>query len=130
MARRLLGISDRVPGELGHRLRARRDRWLFPEATSGTEQWQRVTLNEAVRAHIASIGPERLTAAEISGDAQAAHPWKAFTSLNFPDFDLCAPLAGQGPFDVVICEQVLEHVVDPCAAARNLHGLCAPGGHV
>ena len=30
----------------------------------------------------------------------------------------------------MICEQVLEHVVDPCAAARNLHGLCVPGGHV
>ena len=30
----------------------------------------------------------------------------------------------------MICEQVLEHVVDPWAAAANLRGLCAPGGHV
>lgn len=130
MARRLLGVADRLPGQIGRRVRAQRDRWLFPEATSGTEQWQRVTLNRAVAAHIESLGPSGLTAAEISGEAQAAHAWKAFTSLNFPDFDLCAPLAGQGPFDVVICEQVLEHVVDPWAAARNLYGLCAPGGHV
>ena len=41
-----------------------------------------------------------------------------------------APLTGQGPFDVVICEQVIEHVSDPCAAAANLRGLCAAGGHV
>jgi len=25
---------------------------------------------------------------------------------------------------------VIEHVVDPVAAAANLRGLCAPGGHV
>src|SRR5262249_51653689 len=31
---------------------------------------------------------------------------------------------------VVICEQVLEHVVDPCAAAANLRALCVPSGHV
>ena len=30
----------------------------------------------------------------------------------------------------MICEQVLEHVVDPWRAAANLRGLCAPGGHV
>ncbi|GAC1490008.1 MAG: hypothetical protein NVS1B9_11140 [Solirubrobacteraceae bacterium] len=102
---------------------------LLPEATSGTEQWQRVMLNRAVDEHIAQLGPERLTAAEISGDAHAVKPWRRHTSLNYPEFDLCAPLE-HGNFDVVICEQVLEHVVDPCRAAANLRGLCRSGGHV
>ena len=30
----------------------------------------------------------------------------------------------------MICEQVLEHVPDPCAAVDNLRALCAPGGRV
>ncbi len=30
----------------------------------------------------------------------------------------------------MICEQVLEHVPDPWAAARNLRELCLPGGRV
>ena len=51
-------------------------------------------------------------------------------SLDYPEFDLCAPLGERRPFDVVICEQVLEHVADPWTAAENLRGLCAPGGHV
>jgi SAM-dependent methyltransferase len=51
-------------------------------------------------------------------------------SLDFPEFDLCAPLEGERTFDVVICEQVLEHVPDPWAAAANLRRLCAPGGLV
>jgi SAM-dependent methyltransferase len=112
------------------RLRRIRDRLLLPEATSGADQWQRVALNEAVRAHIVSLDPPSRTAVEISGDAQAGHAWRSFTSLNYPGFDLCAPLEGRGTFDVVICEQVIEHVVDPVLAAENLRGLCSPGGHV
>ena len=51
-------------------------------------------------------------------------------TLNYPEFDLCAPLEEERRFDVVICEQVLEHVPDPWAAARNLKELCLPGGRV
>lgn len=108
---------------------AARRAWL-PEAGSAAEHWQRVVLNESVRRHIEGLGPPAKTAAEISGDFHARHPWKAFTSLNYPEFDLCAPLQGAERYDVVICEQVLEHVVDPIRAAENLRGLCAAGGHV
>jgi SAM-dependent methyltransferase len=101
-----------------------------PDASSGAEQWQRVMLNRAVREHLSSLPPERLSAVEISGDAYAELGWRRFESLNYPEFDLCAPLAGQGPFDVVICEQVIEHVPDPGVAATNLKRLAAPGGHV
>lgn len=130
MARRLLGVLDRIPGQPGERLRSARDRALFPEATSGTDQWQRVVLNRAVSAHIESLGPVQLTAAEISGDGRAGHGWKHFASLNYPEFDLCAPLTDGARYDVVICEQVIEHVVDPWGAVKNLRGLCNPGGHV
>jgi SAM-dependent methyltransferase len=111
-------------------LRRLRDRLLLPEAASGTDQWQRAVLNRAVDDHIESLGPEALTAVEISGEAHASRPWKRFVSLTYPDFDLCAPLGERERFDVVICEQVIEHVEDPCGAARNLRGLCRPGGQV
>lgn len=130
MARRVLSRWRAATPDRAGRLRALRDRLRLLEATSGQTQWQRVTLNAAVSRHIDSLGPERLRGAEISGDAQASRPWRHFTSLNFPDFDLCAPLNGHERFDVVICEQVIEHVVDPVKAAENLRGLCAPGGHV
>jgi SAM-dependent methyltransferase len=113
-------------------IRAARDRLLLPEARSGGEQWQRVILDRSVDDHLAALGPASLSAAEISGDSQASKPWRRFVSLDYPAFDLCAPLADdvRGQFDVVVCEQVLEHVVDPHAAAANLRGLCVPGGHV
>ena len=126
MARRLLRSGLPRP------LWALADRFRGAEATGGADQWQRVVLNRAVHDHLRSLHPERLEAAEISGEGRAMLGWAGFTSLDYPAFDLCAPLAAEhaGRYDVVVCEQVLEHVVDPCAAAANLSGLCRPGGHV
>jgi SAM-dependent methyltransferase len=114
---------------LARRALTRIDRAVFPEASSGSDQWQRVVMNDAVRAHIDSIGPAALTAVEISGNAHQDLGWKSFRSLDYPEFDICAPTP-QDEFDVVICEQVLEHVIDPWGAVRNLRALCRPGGHV
>ncbi|MEJ7583573.1 MAG: methyltransferase domain-containing protein [Acidimicrobiales bacterium] len=119
--RRVLSTASKV--------RNRIDPLIFPEATGGEDQWQRVVMNDAVSRHIDSLGPSSLTAAEISGDAQAGKGWKSYVSLNYPDFDLCAPLTDPEQYDVVICEQVLEHVVDPFLAAEHLFQLCRPGGH-
>jgi hypothetical protein len=46
----------------------------------------------------------------------------------YPEFDICEPIAEPERFDVVICEQVLEHVPDPFLAASHLRELCVPGG--
>jgi SAM-dependent methyltransferase len=123
------GLGGRFP-RVTTRLRAARDRLLLPEAASGSEQWQRVPMIEAVDRYIERLDPPTRTAAEISGDAHASKPWKRHISLNYPEFDLCAPLEDRGTFDVVICEQVIEHVLDPWTAAANLRGLCARGGSV
>jgi SAM-dependent methyltransferase len=124
------GDIFRLPWGIARQAVDRVDTTLFPEAASAGDQWQRVVMNRAIDAHIASLGPSTLSAAEISGDTHAGKPWKRYTSLNYPDFDLCAPVEDRGSFDVVICEQVLEHVVDPFGAARNLRELTSPAGHV
>jgi hypothetical protein len=105
-------------------------RVVFPESAGASDQWQRVIMNEQIAAHLERLGPSRLSAAEISGDAHANRGWKEFCSLNYPDFDLCAPITTADRYDVVICEQVLEHVVDPFLAGQHLFDLCRPGGHV
>jgi SAM-dependent methyltransferase len=112
--------------------RARRagDRLLYPETASPAEHGQRVVLNTKVSERIDALDAPRLRAAEISGDAYAGIPWKEHRSLNHPEFDLCAPIAEPRRFDVVICEQVLEHVPDPWLAAEHLRELTVPGGHV
>jgi SAM-dependent methyltransferase len=120
----------RKPAEIIRRAADRIDRALYPEATSATDQWQRIVMNRAIEDHIESLDPSSRSAAEISGDTHSRQPWRAYTSLNYPDFDICEPVRDRGKFDVVICEQVLEHVIDPWRAAANLRELTVPGGHV
>lgn len=78
---------------------------------------------------ISALPVTELTAAEVSGESWSALPWREYEALHFPDFDLCDPRPA-GPYDVVICEQVLEHVIDPFLAATSLAALCRPGGRV
>ena len=106
------------------------DRAAFPEAASAPEQWQRVVMNSEIDKHITALDPRRLSAVEISGSLHAGRPWREYVELSYPEFDLCAPLTEERRFDVVICEQVIEHVDEPVSAVRNLRELCAPGGEV
>jgi SAM-dependent methyltransferase len=106
------------------------DRAVYPGTNAPADHWVRTILNRAVDGHINTLGPTTLNAAEISGQNHASRPWLSYTSLTYPEFDVCAPLELEQRFDVVICEQVLEHVPDPWAAARNLRELSRPGGHV
>jgi len=94
------------------------------------DQWCRIVMNRAIAEHLAGLHPEQLRAFEVSGTSHRHHGWAEHVSSRYPDFDICAPTAELDTYDVVICEQVLEHVEDPWRAARTLHDLCVPGGHV
>jgi SAM-dependent methyltransferase len=125
-------VTSRWPGTVRKAvapLARRVDERLFPEAGSAGDQSQRVVMDRAVNRFLRSLGPGKLTCVEISGEAKGALGWKQFVSLNYPQFDICDPTP-QDTYDVVVCEQVLEHVIDPFLAAANLRALCNPGGHV
>jgi SAM-dependent methyltransferase len=130
MARPVLRPAPARLAGLARRAQAARSRLLLTEADSGSDQWQRTILNRSVDQYLSALGPSGLDAAEISGSAHAGKPWRSHVNLDYPEFDLCAPLRDRNRFDVVICEQVIEHVLDPWVAAENLRGLCVAGGHV
>jgi SAM-dependent methyltransferase len=112
--------------------RARRlpDPVRYPHTDEPLQHWQRIVLNDAIREYLDSLGTGQLRGAEISGETHADRPWKEYASLMYPEFDLLADVEQGGRYDVVICEQVLEHVADPFRAAANLRELCAAGGRV
>ena len=94
-------------------------------------QWLREVCWNDMHRTFTHLGPERLDVAEISGAHWAGFGWASHRTLNFPEFDLCEPPSPlPALFDLVICEQVLEHVRNPLAATRTLRELCRPGGHV
>jgi hypothetical protein len=83
-----------------------------------------------VDSYLRALPASEHSALEISGDFYRDLGWRDYEQWHYPDFDVCAPGEITRQFDVVICDQVLEHVVDPFAAARTLADLCRDGGHV
>lgn len=91
--------------------------------------WGRIVMDRDIASFFESLPATGLDAFEISGSAHGKRPWKSYRATEFSEFDLCTtePLAAE--FDIVICEQVLEHVVDPIQAVENLYLMLRPGGH-
>ncbi len=113
------GLKDAIGKPLGIR------------GVAPNEQWQRTVMNRTIDEWITAARPGGLNAVEVSGNERHHHRWASYTTLTYPEYDLCAPsTTPPGQVDVVICEQVLEHVAAPWLALERLWELTAPGGHV
>jgi SAM-dependent methyltransferase len=91
--------------------------------------YAREVMNKDINAWFSTLAVGSLDAVEVSGTVRSNLGWRSYTSLQYPQFDIVTS-APPSEFDVVVCEQVLEHVPDPCAAIRNLRRLTRPGGHI
>jgi SAM-dependent methyltransferase len=134
MMARVRSMAEARARRLWHRLPLRiRERLAFVSyAVHGApplRQYAREEMNRDIAEWFAELDPATLDAVEVSGNARSALGWKSYTSLHYPDFDLVKS-EPPGQYDVVICEQVLEHVPDPDAAVRNLRGLARPDGRI
>lgn len=92
-------------------------------------QWCRLVMNERISAVLDGLPAGLCDAVEVSGDQHGGRPWRSYRRLSYPEFDLCSP-STVDQYDVVICEQVIEHVRDPGTAVSTLRELCRPGGVV
>src|SRR6185369_12620355 len=54
---------------------------------------------------------------------------KHYKAVDYPDFDICKDALPR-KFNVVIADQVLEHVPQPVEAVKNMYKMTAAGGHV
>lgn len=78
---------------------------------------------------IQQLGPERLDTLEISaGKYFRSFPFRSFTEANYPEFDVCKDVMDRH-FDLVIADQVWEHLLYPYRATRNVLAMLKPGGH-
>ncbi len=91
--------------------------------------WSRVVMDRATSSYLRALRPHELDVFEISGTRYKSFGFKTYETVMFPAFDLCDPdLAHDRQYDVVILEQVLEHVRRPRKALENVHSLLRPGG--
>lgn len=93
----------------------------------------RVVMQKASRDWIASLGPEKLDVLELSGKWGEVFPFRSYLALNRWKFDPC-----KGPmldelgkvvrFDLIMANQVWEHLDRPYAATRNIYRMLRSGG--
>jgi SAM-dependent methyltransferase len=95
-----------------------------------TTDWVRVIMYRECFAFIKSISPETLDVLEISGGPQWRRKFEfgSYTSTDFPDFDICAEALDR-QFDLIIADQVFEHLPWPMRAGRNVYAMLRPGGY-
>jgi SAM-dependent methyltransferase len=93
------------------------------------EQWSRIVMNRETREMINSLQPSTLEVLEISGKRWGE--WTTFKdhkSVYYPEFDISEATLEE-TFDLIIAEQVFEHLLWPYRAGTNVHKMLNPGGH-
>ena len=122
-------VPEHLRGRIPKRLRLRGRRVLAAMRGKEADQWVRRVMDQDIDAVFRALPPSETDTVEVSGHLRADYAWRSYESLSYPHFDLCGETPSAA-YDLVICEQVLEHVVDPWRAAANLLALCRPGGFV
>lgn len=100
----------------------------MPTAKKRPLTWSRVVMNRACEALVGRLPHRGFDALEISGRQWADFGFASYRQAGLPEFDLCAgPLAET--FDLIIAEQVFEHLLHPYRAGRHVHAMLRPGGY-
>ncbi|MEM7201708.1 MAG: methyltransferase domain-containing protein [Planctomycetota bacterium] len=94
------------------------------------EHWCRVVMNRETERLVDALGPQSLRVLEVSGNSWSGRkPFASYAVAAYPAYDVCAgPL--DASFDLIIAEQVFEHLLWPYRAALNIFEMLDPGGHV
>ena len=95
----------------------------------------RVVMGPASRRMIQELIPQQLDVAEISGKWGEMFDFKSYEQFRYPDHDICAgpildkKLDRPRRYDLILANQVWEHLDRPYAATRNVRRMLKKGGH-
>jgi SAM-dependent methyltransferase len=90
--------------------------------------WCRVVMNERTDHLVRQISPKPKSVLEISGQRWEGFGFDEYTRVNFPEYDICDEVL-ETTYDLIVAEQVFEHLLWPYRAGRNIWEMLNPGGH-
>ena len=101
---------------------------FFGRARS-SEQWLRTVMNRETEKLVNSLNPSSLSTLEISGQGwDRPGLFLKYRSANYPEYDVCEQRLDE-MFDLIIAEQVFEHLLWPFRAGKNVYAMLRPGGY-
>jgi SAM-dependent methyltransferase len=120
------------PYRLIHDSRYRRSfkRRLYERLGYNYDQWLRTAQIKDWLESLKRLDLENMDALEVSPGARDTWrdlDFKSYEPVQFPDFDICEQTTGN-TYDIVIADNVLEHVIRPHRAVRNIFDMLNPGG--
>jgi SAM-dependent methyltransferase len=122
------GIADLLKQRAGLSV-SDRARPLFDSLKFGSDkQWCRIVMNRKTKELVSELSPNALSALEISGSHWKSIPFKSYRSVNYPEFNICEDILEER-FDLIIAEQIFEHLLWPYRAARNIYRMLTPKGY-
>ena len=95
----------------------------------------RVVMQPKSRRMIQALGPKGLDVAEVSGKWGQMFDFKSYEQFWYPKFDVCAGPYVDGDtgqmrqFDLILANQVWEHLDRPYAATRHIYEMLRPEGY-
>ena len=77
---------------------------------------------------ISTLEPEKLDVLEIAGGPQwrRAFKFRSYSETQYPTFDICSQTLDR-QFDLIIADQVFEHLPWPNRAGRNIFQMLRAG---
>ena len=92
--------------------------------------WVRTVMYRECYKLIQGLDPGALDVLEISAGERFSEQFRfrSFKATKYPEFDVCSEVL-QERFDLIIADQVLEHVKWPYRAVKNVYAMLRPGGH-
>jgi SAM-dependent methyltransferase len=95
-----------------------------------TADWLRIVMYNSCFDFVKGLDPARLDVLEIAAGPQwrRSFSFRSYTGTEFPGFDICSDTLSSR-YDLIIADQVFEHLARPAQAARNVFEMLKPGGH-
>ncbi len=90
--------------------------------------WCRVVMNKSTHDLIAKLDYKNMSVLEISGTKWKNFGFAKYKSVQYPEFDISQQVLDE-QFDLIIAEQVFEHIHKPYRAGVNVFKMLKPGSH-
>jgi hypothetical protein len=94
----------------------------------GNLNWSRVIMVREQRQLLAGIGAQRMRTVEISGTNWKHDTFASYQNVAYPELDICATALPER-CELIIADQVWEHLLWPYRATRNVLESLEPGGY-
>ena len=95
------------------------------------EYWHRYASYKLIKKDISFLNLEDLDVLEISAGEywKENFKFKSFTEMNFPEYDICKDLINENKYDLIIADNVWEHLKYPYRATKNVFKMLRTNGY-